>query len=47
MPLLTNGVASKRFAKLPEIFDDYVQVESDWYTLAVSPHGEEAYLARQ
>lgn len=47
MPSLTNGVSSKRFAQLPEIFDDHAQVESDWYTLAVSPRGEEAYLARQ
>ena len=26
-----------RYSKLPEIFEDSKQVESDWYTLAVKP----------
>ena len=45
MPSMTDGADSIdtmapheiRYSKLPEIFEDSKQVESDWYTLAVKP----------
>lgn len=44
MPSMPNGTEplemahETRYSKLPEIFEDSKQVESDWYTLAVSSH---------
>lgn len=44
MPSMTNGTDGPtettmaheiRYSRLPEIFEDAKQVESDWYTLAV------------
>jgi hypothetical protein len=41
MPSMINGIDAEhhhmKYSELPEIFEDSAQVESDWYTLAVSP----------